>query len=197
LTSRCIFLYNPGEIREETDMKFLRKLLTPALLLSSLVGGSAAVAQQQPGQLPDAPVPARDILKIPPMNFNYAASRSTVEYTVPKPASASSSPLGDGFIGKMAGYVDRHSNESQLPFDFAMGYTVKDRFTFMAGSIVDMRTHSGQYEATRQSLRVTTGLPDWETQNLRNMMVGGPVNSNLRGGQGFAVGVKISLGGKR
>jgi hypothetical protein len=131
------------------------------------------------------------------MKFNYSAGNPGATYAVPKPASASSGPLGDGFVGKIAGYVDRHSNDSQLPFDFAMGYTVKDRFTFMAGSIVDMRTHSGQYEATRQSLRVTTGLPDWETTNLRNMMAGAPPNTTLRGGQGFAVGVKIQLGPKR
>ena len=175
-------------------MSLKRKLLAPVLMLASLVGGSA-VAQEKP-PLPDAP---SALLKLPPVNqqFSYRDTHPLFEYKVPKPAPASSSPLGDGFIGRIAGYVDRHSNDSQPPYDFAMGYKLKNRFTLMAGTMVDLRTHSGKYEADRYAMRVMTGLPDWQTQSLRNAMSGGMPSRGLRGGDGIVFGIKIDLGPKR
>ena len=175
-------------------MSLKRKLLAPVLMLASLVGGSALAQEKAP--LPDAPSVT---LKLPPINqsFSYQSTHPAIEYAVPKPPSASSSPLGDGFIGRIAGYVDRHSNDSQTPFDFAMGYRLKSRFTVMAGTLVDTRAHSGQYEANRQAVRIMTNMPDWETRNIRDAMTGGMPDRGRHGGDGFGIGFKIDLGGKR
>lgn len=177
-------------------MKFLRKLLTPALLLTSFLGGEA-FAQEKP-VLPDAPIPATQ-LKLTPLHFNYSdyhLKPNAPSYDVPLPKHEAPA-LGDGFVGKLAGYVDRHTNDVQQPFDLALEYQLKDRFTLVAGSLSDIRKHSGQYEATRQSLRVTTGLPDWETANMRDAMAGGmPQYAHPRNGEGVAIGFRIRLDGR-
>lgn len=178
-------------------MSLKQKLLAPVLLLASIVGGSA-MAQEKPA-LPDTPSANLKLPNLFQQHFSYAATHPAFDYKVLPPKTDPDLPLGDGFIGRIAGYVDRHSNFSQPPFDFAMGYKLQNHFTLMAGTTVDMRTHSGQYEANRQAVRVMTGMPDWETRNLRDMMSGGVVSrGGLRGGgDGFAVGIKIDLGGKR
>lgn len=176
-------------------MKLLKKLLMPALMFGSFLGGAAAAEEKAP--LPDAPSAVNSFrLKSMQPNFSYVdAHAPTFEYKVLPPSPSSTNPLGDGFIGKIAAYVDRHSNESQAPFDFAMGYKLKDRFTLMAGTLSDPRTHSGKYEADRRAMHVMTGLPDWQTRSLRDAMSGGMQNRH-QGGDGFAIGIKIQLGPK-
>ncbi|TAL33753.1 MAG: hypothetical protein EPN97_08945 [Alphaproteobacteria bacterium] len=175
-------------------MKLLKKFLMPALMVGSVF--STAAAAEENTVLPDAPS-ATASFKLKPLQpqFNYAAAqRQAFEYKIPPPPSGSS-PFEESFIGKIAGYVDRHSSDSQAPFDFAMGYKIKDRFTIMAGTLSDLRKHSGKYEADRIAMRTMTGMPDWQTRSIRDTMSGGIPNRH-HGSDGFAVGVKIQLGPK-
>jgi hypothetical protein len=172
-------------------MKLLKKILMPALMLSSVFASAAAAEENA---LPDTPSAAASFnLKPLPQKFSYADAQAFEYKVLPPPSSPS--PFEDSAIGKIAGYVDRHSTGSQTPFDFAMGYKVKDRFTIMAGTLADPRRHSGKYEADRMAMRTTTGMPDWQTRSIRDTMSGGIPNRH-HGTDGFAVGVKIQLGPK-
>lgn len=176
-------------------MKFTQKLLTPVLALASVFGGAAMAQDKAP--LPDAP--SAVTLKLPSLTdqWKYKDTHPDFSYKIPAPPKDSSAPFGDSFAGRIAGYVDRHSNDSQAPFDFAMGYQVKEHVTLLAGTLADPRKHTGQYEANRQAMRVMTGMSDFETRDLRDAMSGGIPGQRTPHGDGFGFGIKIQLGGRR
>ncbi|MEZ0225028.1 MAG: hypothetical protein ACAH83_10775 [Alphaproteobacteria bacterium] len=174
-------------------MKHLKKILMPALMLGTVFASAAAAEETKP--LPDAPS-ATASFRLQPPKFSYAdAQAKGIEYKVLPPPS-SPSPFEESAIGKIASYVDRHSSDSQPPFDFAMGYKLKDGFTIMAGTLADPRKHSGRYDADRMAMRTMTGMPDWQTRSIRNTMSGGVPGRHRGGDDGFGIGLKIQLGPK-
>jgi hypothetical protein len=188
-------------------MKLAKKLLTPVLALSSLFCGVAFAQQKQ--DLPDAPLPQPGVAQSQPISFRDAAKIGLFtpyhpDYFSPRfksaaaPKSDNQFPMLDGKLGRIAGYVDQHSSESQYPFDFSMEYKVTNRLSIQGGTLQNLRAHSGKDLADRMTMRMMTGLPDSQTISLRNMLGDAPPTSGLhQGNDGYGAGVKFYFGHKK